>query len=57
MHTDKIKLFVKNITYMYPNIAVIQLFTLSGIKFALIMDTVYEYCACTFVRSYVQYGW
>jgi hypothetical protein len=40
MLTDKIKLFVKNITYMY--IAVIQLYTLNGIKFALIIDI--QYC-------------
>ncbi len=39
-----------NITYMYPNIIVIQLFTQYGTKFDMIIG-----CASTFVRYYVQY--
>ncbi len=41
MHKDKNQILYANITYMYPNIAVIQLFTLSGLKFALIIETVH----------------
>jgi hypothetical protein len=57
MHKDKNQILYSNITYMYPNIAVIQLFTLDGIRFALITDAVYENYAmhvCVVVRYYVK---
>jgi hypothetical protein len=38
MHTNKNQTIYANITYMYPIIAVIQLFTQHGTKFDLIID-------------------